>query len=251
MKLKQVKIAALSFSNTYPFVYGLQKIDNPAMQLLDFEAPAQTAERFARGEADIALVPVGALPMLPAHKIVSDFCIGAKGSVKSVCLYSHIPIEKLKKIYLDVESKTSVRLVQVLAKYHWKKALVFESLTDDNQLDDSSDGVVLIGDKTFGLENKYAYVYDLSAEWESFCDLPFVFAVWVAKPEIEQYYIQQLNTSLSLGIKNIDKLHQEFNVPLEQNEFNNYLRYNIDYHLDNKKTEAMKLFLSYVNELGI
>jgi len=212
---------------------------------LKYEIPSVSAERFKNHEVDIALIPVGVLPALTDYRIITDFCIGSTGEVKSVALFSRLPLEGIRKIYLDGESRTSVNLVRVLAKEFWKISPRWQELPKEiDPLD--TDAVVLIGDKTFGYQNKFPYAYDLSLEWQKFTGLPFVFAVWVARKSVSDAIINELNQIFSFGIQNISKLYNEFDVAVSKGEFEEYLNKYIDYILDAEKRKAIRLFLSYL-----
>jgi chorismate dehydratase len=95
------KIVAVNYSNTFPFVYGIEQSGLISDYILQLLHPVGCAESFILGQADIALLPVGALDQLPEHKIITDMCIGAVQQVKSVLLVSNKPLQKIKRIGLD------------------------------------------------------------------------------------------------------------------------------------------------------
>ncbi len=110
----KIRVGAVSYLNTKPLVYGF---DNGLMKddiELSFEYPSLLAEQLKNDEIDIGLIPVAAIPSLPESHIITNVCIGASGSVASVCLFSDVPIEEIKFIYLDYQSRTSVALLKVL-----------------------------------------------------------------------------------------------------------------------------------------
>src|SRR5258707_621310 len=75
---------------------------------LDF--PAAIAQQLKSGEADLALIPTAEIKNIPGARVVTDYCIGADGPVGSVCLYADVPVEEVKEIFLDYQSRTSVQL---------------------------------------------------------------------------------------------------------------------------------------------
>ena len=113
------------------------------------------------------------------YEIISDYCIGAVGKVKTVVLFSQVPLNQITKIYLDTHSRTSVNLVKVLAREYWKINPEWEQW-DETQTNSLPVSAVMIGDKTFAMVQQYRYTYDLAEEWQDFTNLPFVFACWVA-----------------------------------------------------------------------
>ena len=74
------RIAAVSYLNTIPFIYGIEHEGNLRAELL-LSPPAVCAKNFAEHKADIALVPAAAVPSLADAEIVTEYCIGAAGPV--------------------------------------------------------------------------------------------------------------------------------------------------------------------------
>ena len=64
------RIAAVSYLNTIPFIYGIGHEGNLRAELL-LSPPAVCAKNFAEHKADIALVPAAAVPSLAAANSVS------------------------------------------------------------------------------------------------------------------------------------------------------------------------------------
>jgi chorismate dehydratase len=241
------KIIAVSYSNTLPFIFGIQNSGFLKNFSLKLEVPAKCAEQFIEGAADISLMPVGAMNNINDYEIVSDYCIGSKGKVKSVLLLSRLPLNEIKCVHLDNESKSSVNLVKVLAKFYWKKNFIWQNITKNSMNDlHSFESVVVIGDKAMELSPEYPYIYDLADEWTGFTGLPFVFACWVANASVDISFIDDLNRALKFGIEN---MHRAADIALGKKEYcfdlHEYLEKNIDFTLDNEKLKALNLFLEY------
>jgi len=208
------------------------------------DVPSVCAQKLIEDKVDIGLIPVAMIPKVITPYVVSDYCIGSNGAVNTVLLVSDKPLERIKKIYLDFESRTSIQLVRVLAKNYWKIDVEWKALEKKNPIDFSKlEAVVIIGDKCFDLANKFKYVYDLSYEWQEFSSLPFVFACWVANKKIPEIVIKQFNQAVKFGVDNISKAIE--NISSEIDLFN-YLTKNISYSFDKPKKQAMDLFLSYI-----
>ena len=246
--MKTLNISAVSYLNTYPFVYGIQQSGYLKDYHLYLEVPSRCAERLKSGEADIALVPSGALPDFRNYHIISDYCIGAVKEVVTVLLLSHKPLKKIKKVFLDFDSRTSARLVQVLSRSYWNIKPVFERLKP-GQAEDATDreALVAIGDKTFGIRDRFPFSYDLADEWIQFTGFPFVFAVWAALNPLPEDVKSQLNNALQYGVQNIDGTLDYFSSKLPGNaDCRKYLTENISYPFDKAKQEGLNLFLSYL-----
>ncbi len=222
----------------------MQKIE------LSLDTPAQCANKLINNEADVGLVPVASISEINKQRIISDFCIGADGAVKTVLLLSNHPLAKINTIYLDAESRTSVKLVRVLATRFWKREFTWKPITEFQGNRQKPAGHVLIGDKTFVEIQKHKISIDLAEEWKKFTGLPFVFACWVANKELPEEFIRDFNKSMKFGTKNIDAVVQTFqNGLINKPELKDYLEHSISYNLDETKKEAMELFLGYAKNI--
>ena len=154
------RIAAVSYLNTIPFIYGIEHEGNLRAELL-LSPPSLCAKNFAEHKADIALVPAAAVPSLADAQVVTEYCIGAAGPVRTVVLLSNEPIEKARRVFLDAHSLTSVQLAGYLLAKHWKVTPEYYTLEDYAQLGHAlpGDAFLLIGDKVFDHEGRFASAF--------------------------------------------------------------------------------------------
>ena len=219
---------------------------------LSLDVPSECARKLIDHEADIGLIPVGALPCIHKYDFVSNHCIGAISDVKSVLLLSDSELSSIKTIYLDTDSRTSVNLVRVLAEKFWHIAPGWKCITELHGNLATDEAKVLIGDKTFGLSTQFNYCYDLAAEWIKFTSLPFVFAVWVTNTFIPEEFKLQLEKALSWGVSHRSECSiVGINLKISENELVEYLQNNISFELDDDKKKGLNLFLSYLKELKL
>jgi chorismate dehydratase len=244
-----LKISAVSYLNTIPFIHGLKQSELIKTIDLQLDYPSICADKLINGTVDLALVPVAVIPKLKEAYIISDYCIGANGAVDTVCLYSDVPIEEIESIALDYQSRTSVALLRILLKEYWQ--LDPELKKANVGFEDNIKGkhaALIIGDRAFTLNTKHAYIYDLSAIWKEMTGLSFVFAAWVANTKLPQDFIISFNTALEKGLSNIDKA-----LALEGDSYPNcknpedYLNNKISYNLDVEKQKGMELFLRKIS----
>ena len=80
MMVSGARIAAVSYLNTIPFIYGIQHEDNLRAELL-LAPPAGCYANYAEGRADIALMPSAMIPTLKSTNIITDYCIGSSGNI--------------------------------------------------------------------------------------------------------------------------------------------------------------------------
>ena len=252
--MNKIKVSAVSYANTYPFIYGLENSSICKKIILQKDYPSLCARNLAEDKVDIGLVPITMIPKLDFYEIVSEYCIGANKEVRSVILVSNSPLKKIKRIYLDYQSETSVNLVRILAMYYWDIDVQWLPTTEgfENNIKNKQDGAVIIGDRCFTAEKRFPYRYDLADEWRKFTGLPFVFAAWVANKQIDRDFKETFDSALKYGIQNLDKVINYFannRLPKEV-DLKSYLTNNIDYHLDDKKLKAMELFFQYLEDLS-
>jgi chorismate dehydratase len=251
-RMEKIKISAVRYANSYPFIFGLKTGGFDKKAIIKIDHPADCAAKLVANIVDIGLIPVAAFPMLPEYHIISDYCIGANGAVKTVLLLSHSPLDKIETIYLDYRSLTSVNLVQVLAKNYWKRECNW--IKTDENFDftkiNANEGVTLIGDQCFEYEKHFKYGIDLALEWKNFTGLPFVFACWTANKKIDHEFIDEFNCALKSGVENIAAVVAEMGQTgvIRGKELENYLTKNIDFNLDADKKKALELFLSFLKK---
>ena len=248
--MKPIRICAVSYYNTLPLIYGIRYSGLLTGYELELKIPSLCAERLLKGEADLSLVPVGALPSFQKYQLLSNYCIGAVGKVTSVLLLANSPVNSLHTIYLDTHSRTSVNLVRVLAKRLWNINVEWKSLADKDPLSlEKGEGVVLIGDKTFGTSSKFGYCYDLAEAWFDLTGLPFVFAAWVTTSPLPETFVNQFNAALHWGVNHRkESMSLASNLVISQEELLYYLENDISFELDEAKKKGLDLFLSFLKE---
>ena len=246
--MSKIKIVAVSYYNTLPMLYGLQHSDYVRQNCeITLAYPSECARMLIENQCDIALVPVGAIPKLPEYHIVSNVCIGAESKVRSVLLVSETPIDQIRRIYLDYQSATSVRLVKVLAENYWhiSPEWVQSKAGYENEIAADTAGVV-IGDRCFTIK-PHTHVYDLAEEWIKFTGLPFVFAAWLSSKPIDNDLQQSFNQALGIGVHNIPAVIEYYHHRFIK-EFNpmEYYTKNISYELTERKRNGMERFINYL-----
>ena len=247
--MNKIRISAVSYTNTKPFLYGLQHSDIMDQIDLSLDMPSDCAQKLIDDKADIGLIPVAATLSLPQWEIISAYCIGAVGAVKSVFIFSNCDIKQATKVQLDPQSRSSNNLAKVLLKNFWKvQPELITDAPDYASSDDEHTAFVQIGDRTFGKPARYKYVYDLAEEWKNFTGLPFVFAAWIANKPIPEDFLIGFDKALKFGLDHRRELLKELpkhpDFDLEQ-----YLMHNLDFDLTEDKKKALYLFLDYIKAL--
>ena len=109
------------------------------------------------------------------------------GAVNSVALFTRVPVAQVRRIALDVSSRSSVGLVRVLCRHHFGIEPEFVDASPDlASMLDVADAALMIGDPALDApwQALGATKIDLGEAWQAFTGLPFVFAAWVARPGV-------------------------------------------------------------------
>lgn len=207
---KKIRVGAVNYLNTKPLIYGFEHGEMKEQVDLVLEYPSKIADMLLYDHIDVGLVPVAVIPELKEHYIISEYCIGCDGEVGSVCLFSEVPLEEIDSILLDYQSKTSVELLKILIKEHWKfnPEIIFTTEDYRRQINGTTAGLI-IGDRALEQRKISKYKYDLGLEWKKFTGLPFVFAAWVSNKKIDPLFIQSFNNANLYGLQQIDKVVAE------------------------------------------
>ena len=245
---KKIKVGVVNYLNTKPLLYGLQQ--SPISERIELveDHPARLADLLLNNEIDLGLIPVATIPSLNEYHIVGDYCIGSEGEVASVCLFSEVPMNEIKKVWLDYQSRSSVELLKWLMREYWGINPELIEATDENyrkEIKGTSAGLV-IGDRAFEQRKISTFLYDLGMEWRSITGLPFVFAAWVSNKQIPADFIVDFNNANALGLEHIDEIIASH--PFDLYDLKKYYTLHISYKLDERKKKGMELFLQCIKD---
>ncbi|MCK9640042.1 MAG: menaquinone biosynthesis protein [Prolixibacteraceae bacterium] len=249
--MRKIKISAITYLNTKPFLYGLQRSVILDSVELSLDVPSVCADKLKSGAVDIGIIPVAEIASVQGANIVTDYCIACSGRVRTVVLVSMVPIDQIESILLDYQSRTSVQLIRILARDYWKISPHWLN-SGVNYIQEDIKGTtagVIIGDRVFEAETKFPYVYDLGEAWKAHTGLDFVFACWVANRPIDRDFVLKFEEALEDGIVHIPEVITEYLQKYPDYPFEEYFKENIFYHLDDSKRKGMELFLRLVENM--
>ncbi|MCP3977722.1 MAG: menaquinone biosynthesis protein [bacterium] len=250
---RPLRIGAVSYLNTRPLVHGLGGEDGID---LSFDVPAALSERMLRGELDVALLPVIELARMPQLELVPGLSIATRGAAASVLLVTRREAGEVRRVALDVESRTSNALTRVLFAEVWGAAPEFvEGIEDIDRALADCDAVVRIGDKAlFEPLPEGCTAYDLGQAWTDATGLPFVFAAWAARPGVvTRELYAALHRARQAGVRAVDEIAAGYrwNGDCRPQRSAEYLRNNIRFRLGAAEVEALRRFLAAAAKHGI
>lgn len=242
MAQTKVRVGAVSYLNTKPLIYGIEKglVKNEADLIIDY--PSKIASMLLENQIDVGLVPVAIIPQMQEYHIISDYCIGSIGEVASVCLFSEVALHKIEKVLLDYQSRTSVALLKILIEEFWKIEVEFEDTSNgyQSQISGTTAGLV-IGDRALQQRKVSSFIYDLGREWYKFTGLSFVFAAWISNKKLDADFIKYFNEANAFGLNRIDEVVAE--NPYSIFDLRYYYSDCISFRLDESKKRGLQLFL--------
>lgn len=245
----KIRVGAVSYLNTKPLIYGFEHgmMKESVDLLIDY--PSKIASMLLENIIDVGLVPVAVIPKMIEYHIISDYCIGCDGEVASVCLFSEVPLGNVEKILLDYQSRSSVALLKVLIKDHWKINVALENTSGDYQSKISgTTAALVIGDRALQQRKISPYIYDLGLEWKKFTGLSFVFAAWISNKKLDDDFIESFNKANLFGINKIKEVVKE--NPYKIFDLKHYYEDCISFELDDIKKKGLELFLENIKVMS-
>jgi predicted solute-binding protein len=204
--LKSFRIGCVKYLNAQPLIRGWPGD-------VDFDHPSALCNKLARGELDIALASSFEFLRNPIYRIVDDVSISSAGPVYSVVVAHSGDISEIREIELDPTSETSTNLLQcLLAELNFAPVL---SRTSTSVIT-AHRARLLIGDHSIRFRQRHAREYhfwDLGEQWNKLVDLPFVYALWLIRPEVRDSkpVAERLRKLRDENLADIDKLIAEEN----------------------------------------
>jgi chorismate dehydratase len=249
------RIGAVGFLNARPLYEGLDRQERIALRQ---DVPSECARLLHAGEIDIGLVPVIELLRGPvSYDIVPGLAIGCNGAVNSVALFSRRAVAEVRRIAIDVSSRSSAGLVRVLCRHHFGvEPELIDAPPDLAAMLETADAALLIGDPALQApwEALQARKIDLGEAWKAFTGLPFVFAVWAARPAtLTRDVVDLLHEARRVGESAIPALAaaEARGDAAQAHRLEQYLRRNIRYDLDEDALRGLARYLTLVMQDGL
>lgn len=241
--MDKIRVGIVNYLNTKPLLYGLEKEPIASRIELVGAYPSRLAAMLQEGQIDVGLIPVAAIPQLPEWHIVGNHCIGAEGEIASVCLFSEVPMQEIKTVYLDYQSRSSVALLKWLMREYWGIHPEIVEATDESYRDKikGTTAGLVIGDRALEQRKVSTFIYDLGSEWRAITGLPFVFAAWISTRQLPEDFIHAFDAANAEGLSHIDEIVAA--NPYDIYDLKKYYTLHLNYHLDAKKREGMMKFL--------
>ncbi len=230
-----VRVGIVDYLNSRPLAWGFLSGTAPAGFEARFEPPARVSDLLAAGELDVGLVPSIELQRIPDLSVLPGLCVASAREVRSVLMVAERPIAKIRRLALDVNSRTSAALVRILCVERW--GIEPELVPAEPELEGmlrESDAALVIGDPALRVDPHRWLTFDLAREWYDLTGLPFVFAVWAVRPGVDRADLQEVfEASLAAGLAAIDEIAADAagKLDLPTEALRRYLGHNLHFRL--------------------
>lgn len=172
-----LRIGCVKYLNARPLILG-----GPADVVLDH--PSVLCAQLARGELDVALVSSVEFLRNPIYRIVDGISISSDGPVYSVVVAHVGEISAAEQIELDPAAETSGNLLRcLLSELKLRPRFVATSTSSLAKVR----ARLLIGDQAVRFRQQHGnefQFWDLGENWQKLVGLPFVYALWLLRPEV-------------------------------------------------------------------
>jgi chorismate dehydratase len=172
-----LRIGCVKYLNARPLIRGW-----PGS--VEFDHPSALCQRLATGQLEVALVSSFEFLRNPIYRIIDGVSISSDGPVHSVVVAHRGAFSGIEQIELDPASETAANLLRcLLAEF----GLTARLTGCDSERAGLSHARLIIGDQAITFRQNHADAYqfwDLGEQWKKLTGLPFVFALWLIRPEV-------------------------------------------------------------------
>lgn len=250
-----LRIGAVSYLNTKPLIHTLAR-HLEGIGELSLDLPSRLAADLAAGRLDVALIPSVEFFRGTGYRIVSDAVIACRGPVWSVRLLSRVPVSEIKRLALDEGSRTSAAMVRVLLwEMHGLKPDTIPMAIDAEPESVDADAILLIGDRAMHpAAGVYQEIWDLGDRWCRWTELPFVFAMWVAREGVDTGELAtMLESSRDAGLRNLEQIAscEAGSYGLTKEDLHRYFAENLHFRLGPGERLGLETFQHRSATLGL
>ena len=175
--MNSLRVGCVKYLNARPLIRGW-----PGK--VEFDHPSALCQRLAKGQLDVALVSSFEFLRNPIYRIVDDVSISSDGPVYSVVVAHRGEFSNIEEIELDPASETAVNLLRCLLAELGLTARLTGGVPGSAGLPRAR---LIIGDQAISFRQNHAdefQFWDLGEQWKKLTGLPFVYALWLTRPEV-------------------------------------------------------------------
>ncbi len=228
-----LRLGCVPYLNARPLIYNIEAN-------CTLEHPSVLARMLFSGKLDAALVPVAEWFSHPQFLAIDSIGIACDGPVYSVILAGTDQPRPLETVFLDDASRTSAMLTRIL--FHQTPPKKWQPISPALVADwkpAHDQAVLLIGSQAiqFRMQNPQETICDLGSAWKSATTLPFLFAVWLIRPDYPQ------PDKLARDLRRIANAGLAWRARLAEDSFDfKYLNHYIQFRVSDNEKRALHEF---------
>jgi chorismate dehydratase len=256
-----LRIGCVKYLNARPLIHGWEGD-------VDFDHPSALCSKLAAGKLDVALVSSFEFLRNPIYQIVDDVSISSDGPVYSVFVAHRGEIAEVEEIGLDPASETSRALLRCLMEERGLSPRLVQRGTAPGPVVGSETtrrAQLLIGDQALRFRQEYAdklSFWDLGEQWQKFIGLPFVYALWLVRPEVTdpKEIANQLRALRDENLANLDALIADAvaggadpgqRKQVDREFLSRYYREHLRFGFGEKEKEGLRVFAGLCERHGL
>jgi predicted solute-binding protein len=239
---KSLRVGCVKYLNARPLIRGWQG-------QVDFDHPSALCKRLANGELNIALVSSFEFLRNPIYRIVDNVSISSVGPVYSVVVAHSGDISGIDEVELDPAAETSGNLLRcLLAKLNLAPRFIRLSISPIT----TRRARLLIGDQAIRFRQKHRaefHFWDLGEQWNKLVGLPFVYALWLVRPEAidAELIANRLRALRDENLTKIDTLIAD-EKDFDHDFCSHYYRENLRFGFGKREREGLRIFQKLCEE---
>jgi predicted solute-binding protein len=233
---QSLRIGCVKYLNARPLIHGWA-----GSVVLDH--PSALCAQLARGELDVALVSSFEFLRNPIYRIVDGVSISSDGPVYSVVVAHAGKISELNQIELDPAAQTSGNLLRCLFSEQKLDAAFVPRSTSSIA---KGTGRLLIGDQAIRFRREHGNesdFWDLGEQWKKLVRLPFVYALWLLRPEVidPKSIANELRALRDKNLANINALISE-EKEFDHDFCDRYYRQHLRFSFGEREKHGLRAF---------
>ena len=230
--MNPLRIGCVKYLNARPLIHGWEG-------KVVFDHPSILCRQLAAGDLDVALVSSFEFLRNPIYRIIDGVAIGSDGPVFSVIVAHRGKFSEVTEIALDPAAQTSGNLLLCLLGELNRKVRITSSAS-------SQSARLLIGDQAMRFRQQHGgdfEFWDLGEHWKKLQGAPFVYALWLVRPEVEDVKpiadrLRALRDQNLADLEPVISTEKEFSAELCRRYYRHYLRFSFE----EKEKEGLRGF---------
>jgi len=254
--MNRFTVGCVPYVNAIPLVEMFEEMGAASPVRLVYKVPSELPVLLETGAAQAILVSSIDALRTPNRTMAEGVCIGSRGRVKSVRLFSKVPLSEIKTLAWDASSMTSNRLAMILLReLHHVAPEAVVMPPDLKSMLIQADACVLIGDIGMMADGSGLNVMDLGEAWRELTGHSFVWAAWIGSEALDPELVWWLQRAAACvgserdGEPDYISRNREAMVAKAMNKANwpeatarDYFENVMAYHLDNDLLAGFREF---------